>query len=140
MSKCPVCGGSLAGTPPSAKNPKIVDSDLAQLRNTVRNRLDEPVELYSVLMQYPKIGNYYRFEPVNRLVVRTHFRAKDVLEMLDLSLSPQTLGVALRGLPGWTPPTEYRWVFSTQGWFWVRSGYSHYPGFIDADDFEEDLI
>jgi hypothetical protein len=93
--------------------------------------VDTPTPLSEYLYGIGYEGDYGRFEPLDRLVLRTGFRSTDAIKALGLGVSPERLHYFIRHLDGWAGKTTARMIFGVQGRWWVKDGYE--PGFVDYD-------
>lgn len=134
MLKCPHCKGLIdlvaAGHPPVQQTSKFGVEPLIRW-------LNEPVPLSDLLIDYGSDGDLSRFEPLDRMVVRTAFRTVDAIRALELGVPPEQFRYTVIRLPGWSSETVLKRLLGTQGRWWVKAGYEWSPGFVEADD---DLI
>lgn len=131
MLKCPHCKGLLAltplGTGLSGQAPEDNTERLLQW-------LNEPVPLSDLLLDYGCNGDLSRFEPLDRMVVRTVFRTVDAVRALDLGIPPEQFRYTVARLPGWSSETVLKRLLGTQGRWWVKAGYEWTPGFVEPED------
>ena len=137
MLKCPHCNGFLvlekAGTGSSGQ----VDRATPNLVSRVSRWLDTPVSVSDLLLESGFNGDLTPYEPLDRMVVRTAFRAKDCLSALRINATAHWLAFYMGHIPGWSPATTKTRYWGLQGRWWVKTGYEWAPGFVEADD---DLI
>lgn len=136
MLKCPHCNGLLALTAAGTGSPGQVDKTTLSLAGRVQQWLETPVTVSDLLLESGFEGDLTRYEPLDRMVVRTAFRAKDCLTALGINSTPQWLAYYVGQIPGWSG-TELRRYWGIQGRWWVKTGYEWAPGFVEAGD---DLI
>lgn len=133
MLKCPHCNGLLvlekAGTGPLGQ----VDKATASLVERVQRWLETPVTVSDLLLESGFDGDLTAYEPLDRMVVRTAFRAKDCLKALEINSTPQWLVYYMGQIPGWRG-TELRRYWGIQGRWWVKAGYEWTPGFVEPED------
>ena len=137
MLKCPHCNGFLALVAAGqAPKPPVQSKSKFSIETLVR-WANEPVPLSDLLIDYGRDGDLSRFEPLDRMVVRTAFRTVDAIRALELGVPSEQFRFVVARMPGWSSETTKARFVGVQGRWWVKIGYENEPGFVEADD---DLI
>lgn len=131
MLKCPHCKGLLdlvaAGQGGVQHKSKFGVGALIRWVN-------EPVPLSDLLIDYGRDGDLSRFEPLDRMVVRTAFRTVDAIRALELGIPSEQFRFTVARMPGWSSDTVKARFLGVQGRWWVKAGYEDAPGFVEVDD------
>lgn len=139
--KCPHCKGLIAVTTVLAKTEGLVTQKAIDEHKGLKKRvtawLNTPVTLSDLLIDSGGNADLTRFEPLDREVIRTAYRATDVIRALGVEMPPEKLTFVLSTISGWAKPEAPKRLLGVQGRWWVRRGYEEHPGFIDADDFDD---